>query len=503
MTPVAPRLTVGQLSHPGTIREVNEDSFGWFTSQAGELLVVADGLGGYAGGKTASQTAVEAFHRYVSSHQEEPSRLLSQALLTADARISQKALANPELAGMGSTIVSLLIKGYEAYIIHAGDSRLYRLRRNNLELLTKDHSYVQELIDSGQLSVTAAKKSDQRHIVTQSLGGGLTQEALAVQKINCRSGDLFLLCSDGLTEMVTEQKIKAILVSRVPIQTKAEKLVYAAIKGGGTDNITVQLAQLDAPYQKTAPIGQDQFQEDFAPRSRFLWPIAITLLALIVGAFGYLIFWPEKEITPEGVVNQSVNLTAPANGTAPIPPRPDNQTDNLTTQKYEEGAVNQSSTAPANGKAPIAPRPDTQADNQTKQKPDEEAVNQSSTAPANGTAPIDPRPDTQTDNQTTLKPEEWTVNQSSTAPTNETAPIDPNQPADNKAPNSGLPSPPQEKRDPRSAPMRKGAKGMLEGINVSTTTESPKNVTSAAYNKSHSPDQKNSLTPNPPLERKF
>ncbi|MDR1871664.1 MAG: protein phosphatase 2C domain-containing protein [Deltaproteobacteria bacterium] len=290
-------LNVGQASHPGLVREENEDSFGWFSTDAGELLIVADGMGGHFGGAVAGKTAVEAFHQYVKANSEEPERLLIEALLKADREITRQAEENPQLQGMGSTLVAILIRGHMAFIIHAGDSRIYRLKNSRLELLTKDHSYIQELLDTGQMTAREAENSDMRHVITQSLGGNIDASVITVQTVECDLGDLFLLCSDGLSETVSEGKLKSILNVRQPIQIKALNLVKAALKAGGPDNVTVQLAQLGFP------------ENDFSKAKDEVLPIAkgrkwlkvlIVLLPLILGALGAY-FWLRGKSEPEQI----------------------------------------------------------------------------------------------------------------------------------------------------------------------------------------------------------
>jgi serine/threonine protein phosphatase PrpC len=322
VTSPIPRLSIGQATHPGLVRSVNEDSFGWFSTKSGELLVIADGMGGHAGGEAAGKTAVTSFHKSVETIRGGPLEILKKALVKADQHVSRLASEDLSLAGMGSTLAALLINGYTAWYIHAGDSRIYLLRGLKLECLTKDHSLVQELLDSGRLSAEEAERSDQRHVITQSLGGHLSPEAVTPKQLICRPGDLFLLCTDGLTELVSEPKIQSILTSKTPIQSKAQDLVDEALKAGGGDNVTVQLVQLDFPK---ASAGQDPLKP--APRS--FWKLAVMfLIGLLLGAAA-LFFWQHLDLSKKTSGSPPAepiqNLSEPEAEPAPAPvPAPDN-----------------------------------------------------------------------------------------------------------------------------------------------------------------------------------
>ncbi|MDR0550125.1 MAG: protein phosphatase 2C domain-containing protein [Deltaproteobacteria bacterium] len=340
VTIAIPRLRVAQASHPGLVRTNNEDSFGWFSSRAGELLVVADGMGGHVGGDLAGKIAVDVFQRRVkAANLEDPSLILREALLAADQEVTRKATEDPNLEGMGSTLVAILFSGYLAFVIHAGDSRLYRLRNGVLELLTKDHSYVQELIDSGQLTPKEAKNFELRNVITQSLGGNVDSQSIFVKSLNCQPGDLFLLCSDGLTEPVSEDLVKSILTSKASIQAKAQNLVAAALKAGGPDNVTVQLAQIDEPK-----VDSTDFFDPIPDSPRRFWLIGLIIFLAILFGLGWLyVFHPSKESTSD---QTDKNLSPPS-------------VSEPTNQSVSE-PVNQSVSEPKNQSVsePIETRPD-------------------------------------------------------------------------------------------------------------------------------------------------
>ena len=237
-----PFFFVGQDTHIGYERLVNEDAFGWFNTSNGELFIVADGLGGQAGGGVASRLAVSAFHEYVAGHIGEPDDLLRGGVLAADAAVSNAVLDYPELTGLGSTLVAMLLQKTEAWYIHVGDSRLYLSSAEGLQLLTRDHTRAQELVDVGRLTPDKAAKSPERQALTQFLGGEVKVDKLQVGRRSYRADDTFLLCTDGLSTLVTDERIQGVLALPASPQDRARKLIEAALEEtGGADNITVEV----------------------------------------------------------------------------------------------------------------------------------------------------------------------------------------------------------------------------------------------------------------------
>lgn len=209
------------------------------------LLVVADGMGGYNAGHQASRLAVDTVSRVVrtASAMEHPGRLLRDAVERANTVIHESAQDNPAQEGMGTTIVTSLIRGGRITVAHVGDSRLYRLRRNQLELLTRDHSLNQELLEQGYYTETEARRADNQHVVTRALG---VREAVEVslREETVAEGDLFLLCSDGLTDMVDEHSIRYTLeLHRDNPEASVDQLIKRANQLGGRDNVAVIVAR--------------------------------------------------------------------------------------------------------------------------------------------------------------------------------------------------------------------------------------------------------------------
>jgi protein phosphatase len=254
-------LDVASLSHPGMVRAHNEDAV--FVDGEAGLAVLADGMGGYSAGEVASGIAVnvvssglmpelrsgrELSKVDVQSGLTHAALLLSQQIAGANKSIYEAAQKRPECAGMGTTIVAAVFFGNRVSIGHIGDSRCYRLRGDKFEQLTHDHSLLQEQIDSGQLTAEQARYSLNKNLVTRALG----IEAIVpadIAEYRLEADDVYLLCSDGLTDMVEPDVIQAILGGkRGDLAEAAAELVELANRNGGRDNISLILARVPAGF---------------------------------------------------------------------------------------------------------------------------------------------------------------------------------------------------------------------------------------------------------------
>ncbi len=223
------------LSDVGRQREANEDSF----VVSGETFAVADGMGGAQAGEVASRTAAQVVEGG-GEGEGTPEERLTRLVREANRLIFDKAQKDEARRGMGTTLTTAMVEDDGVTVAHVGDSRAYRHRDGALEQLTHDHSLVAELERSGQLSPEAAEHHPQRSIITRALGPEADVEVDA-HTHRARDGDVFLLCSDGLTGMVSDTEMAAILRSADSLEDAAEALVRAANQGGGRDNITVVL----------------------------------------------------------------------------------------------------------------------------------------------------------------------------------------------------------------------------------------------------------------------
>jgi serine/threonine protein phosphatase PrpC len=226
------------LSDVGRQRQGNEDSY----LERSPLFVVADGMGGARAGEVASRMAVEQFDADDGADAP-PEQQLAEVARGANRKIHRMAQEDSAYAGMGTTFTAALVTGREIAIGHVGDSRLYRFRDGELERLTHDHSLVEEFVRQGKLTPEEAEVHPQRSIITRALGPEPEVEVDTYTHAG-RDGDVYLINSDGLTGMISEDEVAEILRDRESLEDAAEKLVAAANENGGKDNITVVLFRL-------------------------------------------------------------------------------------------------------------------------------------------------------------------------------------------------------------------------------------------------------------------
>jgi serine/threonine protein phosphatase PrpC len=249
---VRPGVEVAGLSDVGCQRENNEDSFLYWEPKSdvdfqrkGRLAVIADGMGGYEGGQEASRMAVETVREvYDRVVRDDPKAALQEAFVAAHVGIQDYASLNAELQGMGTTCTAMVVRARELYFAHVGDSRLYLVRGSKISRLTRDHSYVGRLVESGIVRAEDAEKHPQRHILTAALGAGAEIEVDGSQKpVTLQDGDELLLCTDGLWGVVSEEELLEAVRKNSPAECCAE-LVKLARQRGGPDNITVQVLKV-------------------------------------------------------------------------------------------------------------------------------------------------------------------------------------------------------------------------------------------------------------------
>ena len=239
------KLQAAAASDVGQQRKANEDSSA--VVEAHGFFSVCDGMGGHAAGQIASQLACEALGKAIEVSASSGGSLterLRTAVLHANHEIFTTAQRRPELAGMGTTVVALLVAGDRAALAHVGDSRAYRLRAGRLRQLTDDHSLVGELLRRREISADAAREHPHRHVLTRALGVRPRVEP-DLAELGLQPGDVFVLCSDGLTNHVHDDEIAKVLSSRLAPAEACERLIDLANARGGEDNITVVLLRVE------------------------------------------------------------------------------------------------------------------------------------------------------------------------------------------------------------------------------------------------------------------
>lgn len=230
---------------PGLVRTANQDTY--HIDPDGRFFIVADGMGGHAGGQEASQIATQIIQDYLTQHwstAEKTEGLLSAAFVQANQAILQDQQEHPERADMGTTVVVLVFREEQTWCAHVGDSRLYRFRNRKLEQMTHDHTWIAQALILGAITPDQARTHPLRHVLSQCLGR-VDLEQVEVQRLVVQPGDRLLLCSDGLTEELSDRLIAEYLKSHSACNTAALALVDAAKDKGGRDNITVVVVAIE------------------------------------------------------------------------------------------------------------------------------------------------------------------------------------------------------------------------------------------------------------------
>jgi PPM family protein phosphatase len=240
------------VTDTGRQRRANEDSL----LARSPLFVVADGMGGAQAGEVASRIAVEYFQPGLGDSSQ-PERELAELARAANSRIHELSHSNAEQAGMGTTLTAVYVGEDEVAIAHVGDSRAYCLRDGELLRLTDDHSLVDELMRQGRLTPEEAVEHPQRSVITRALGPEGAVE-VDTRSFRARAGDVYLLCSDGLTTMLSEEEILALLVANPRLRDAGEALIGAANEAGGRDNITVVLMRLEEVRAGEPPVDEHE-----------------------------------------------------------------------------------------------------------------------------------------------------------------------------------------------------------------------------------------------------
>lgn len=248
---VRPIVTVAAKSDLGRVRENNEDKFEFFLPEddtrlatKGLLFIVCDGMGGHEAGQIASELACKTFIDVYMNHPSADTETALRAAVQASNRfVLDVARAVPSRRGMGTTLSALVMLQDQGFIAQVGDSRVYRVREGAIEQLTVDHTWVEDMVRGGVMERDVAEVHPNRHMLTRAIGTEFDAEA-DVFTFNLREGDLYMLCSDGLTNHVSDPEIQSLLENNPPSDA-AWKLVGAALVGGGSDNTTCIVTRVD------------------------------------------------------------------------------------------------------------------------------------------------------------------------------------------------------------------------------------------------------------------
>lgn len=249
---VRPRVTVACKTDLGRVRENNEDKFEYFIPETdsaiasrGLVFLVCDGMGGHAAGQIASELCAKTFlDVYLNHPASDPTTAMVAGVVAANRFVGDVGKAVPSRRGMGTTLSGLVLLQEAAYTVQVGDSRVYRFRNGEIKPLTLDHTWVDEAIRSGMIQPQEAANHPYRHVVTRAIGteGDVQPD---VERWEVEPGDIFLLCSDGLTNHVSDAQMAEMLTNHGPSEA-VWRLVGAALVGGGSDNCTVMVVRVDA-----------------------------------------------------------------------------------------------------------------------------------------------------------------------------------------------------------------------------------------------------------------
>lgn len=298
---------VSERTDIGCKRQANEDNLVHFECPNGLVATVCDGMGGHVGGAIASQIAVDAIRSFLTENYfDNPQEAIGMAIGAANEAILARVRMQPDLKGMGATCVMLIVRDGKVYIGSVGDSRVYLIRSRRIMQLTKDQSFVQMLVDRGEITKEQAEHHPRKNEITNCLGiADMRAATVLPDAIIPEAGDCFLLCSDGLSGMVSDERIEHIVSQQgtYTSQQRVDQLVELARKNGGLDNITVQIVEFSvspAAVEKKRPL--------------LNWMIALVALLVVIAAGAGLYVWlgdktPADAEEDIAVVDDTIRVT--------------------------------------------------------------------------------------------------------------------------------------------------------------------------------------------------
>lgn len=304
---------IANCTDTGRTRRVNEDSMVTFDSPNGRVVAVCDGMGGQNAGDVASQLAVAVIQDILSDNTfATPEEAITSSVIAANQAILRKASMNENMQGMGATCVMLIVKDGKVYYGSVGDSRIYYIANGMIRQITKDQSYVQTLVDAGQITQEDAEHHQDKNQITNALGvEGMTPPVIGQMPITPEPNSTFLLCSDGLSGMINNNTILN-TVSRydLSLNERARMLVEQANEAGGLDNITVQLVEFPAEDMAMSPMGSPSVSSAIAqPKKKshaVLYSLIAALLVIAVAGGAYWYFHEDKK--PQAKSSVTTNI---------------------------------------------------------------------------------------------------------------------------------------------------------------------------------------------------
>lgn len=310
---------IANCTDTGRTRRVNEDSMVTFDSPNGRVVAVCDGMGGQNAGDVASQLAVAVIQDILSDNTfATPEEAITSSVLAANQAILRKASMNEDMQGMGATCVMLIVKDDKVFYGSIGDSRIYYIANGMIRQITKDQSYVQTLVDAGQITLAEAEHHQDKNQITNALGvEGMTPPVIGQMPIIPEPNSTFLLCSDGLSGMINNNTIlNTVSRHELSLNERARMLVEQANEAGGLDNITVQLVEFPAEDMAMSPMGSPSVSSAIAqPKKKshaVLYSLIAALLVIAVAGGAYWYFHEEEKPQPKATVTTKVKQKAKA-----------------------------------------------------------------------------------------------------------------------------------------------------------------------------------------------
>ncbi len=301
-----------------------------FDSPNGRVVVVCDGMGGQNAGDVASQLAVAVIQDILTDNEfASPEEAITKSIMAANQAILHRSSQNEELSGMGATCVMLLISDGKVYYGSVGDSRIYYVADGQIRQITKDQSYVQTLVDAGEISPEAAEHHRDKNQITNALGiRGMTPPVISLLPITPEPGSVFILCSDGLSGMVNNNVIQKVASDHSrPLSERAKELVNLANNAGGIDNITVQMVEFPKGVAVGTPIGSHKKQNKNHTKIYIFVAVAIVLLLLICAGT----YWMIERSKPKPIIKPAIKIETSV-------------TDKKTSKKTEPAITSQPTT---------------------------------------------------------------------------------------------------------------------------------------------------------------
>lgn len=306
---------IANCTDTGRVRSVNEDSMTTFDSPNGRVVVVCDGMGGQKAGDVASQLAVAVIQDILTDNTfATPEEAISSSIIAANQAILHRASQNDGLSGMGSTCVMIIIKDGQVYYGSVGDSRIYYVANRNIHQITKDQSYVQTLVDAGQISREAAEHHQDKNQITNALGlENMTPPVIGQMPITPEPGGVFVLCSDGLSGMINNNAIlNTVTRYDLPLKERADMLVGQANDAGGLDNITVQLVEFPGGGGKHGNMQTNGYSSTHTKKNHMLLYSIIGVLMVAIaggGTYWYINKDSKPQTKPEVIIKKPQTKT--------------------------------------------------------------------------------------------------------------------------------------------------------------------------------------------------